>query len=477
MTPGPDLAALARGGRTNFAGFVLRLIARIPFLVIGARFYGPEALGIFAYATLVAEFAAAACVLGLKRGMAAEMAARRDDQAAALLDGLVAALLAALAVAGLLAAFPALMTPAGQPPVTRWLALTVPLIVLADVTLAGLAFRHRIGAQVRARSVVEPWTLSLAAGVLAFTALATGEGLILAYIVSLVAAAIASAVPAIQLFGWPPRWRPRPRVWLGIARRNLPLAGAELVDWTVRRLDLFLLARLAGTEVVGIYYVAQQVATLAGKIRITFDPILAPLLTTALKDCRPEAAAAHIRQVGFWVLALQIPVVLALGLAGEGVLGLFGPAFAAGALILALLLTAELAAASSGVNEAALVYASPRTNLAIALGSVAVQAALTLWWVPMFGGAGAAAGLLAALTLAAAARQLRLRGCLGHPIGFWRWPLFAAGAAAFAAGYLLRALPEAWHMAIGIPAVLFIFGALVWRLGFRTSDRALFRRG
>ena len=45
-----DIAALAKGGRTNFFGFLLRLAARLPFLFIAGRLYGPEALGRFAYA-------------------------------------------------------------------------------------------------------------------------------------------------------------------------------------------------------------------------------------------------------------------------------------------------------------------------------------------------------------------------------------------------------------------------------------------
>ena len=52
-----DIALLARGGRTNVFGFVLRLIARLPFLFIAGRMYGPDALGRFAYAILVIEFA------------------------------------------------------------------------------------------------------------------------------------------------------------------------------------------------------------------------------------------------------------------------------------------------------------------------------------------------------------------------------------------------------------------------------------
>ncbi len=44
-----DIEALAKGGRTNIFGFLLRLAARLPFLFIAGRIYGPEVLGRFAY--------------------------------------------------------------------------------------------------------------------------------------------------------------------------------------------------------------------------------------------------------------------------------------------------------------------------------------------------------------------------------------------------------------------------------------------
>ena len=40
-----DIAALAKGGRTNVLGFVLRLLGTAPFLFIAGRLYGVEALG------------------------------------------------------------------------------------------------------------------------------------------------------------------------------------------------------------------------------------------------------------------------------------------------------------------------------------------------------------------------------------------------------------------------------------------------
>src|SRR3546814_6599131 len=69
-----DIAALAKGGRTNIFGFLLRLAARLPFLFIAGRWYGADALGRFAYAVLVVEFIAQLATLGLQRGLAGALA-------------------------------------------------------------------------------------------------------------------------------------------------------------------------------------------------------------------------------------------------------------------------------------------------------------------------------------------------------------------------------------------------------------------
>ena len=53
-----DIAALAKGGRTNFFGFLLRLAARLPFLFIAGRLYGAETLGRFASAMVIIELGA-----------------------------------------------------------------------------------------------------------------------------------------------------------------------------------------------------------------------------------------------------------------------------------------------------------------------------------------------------------------------------------------------------------------------------------
>jgi O-antigen/teichoic acid export membrane protein len=486
-TTGPDEtgATLARGGRTNFFGFLLRLAARLPFLFIAGRLYGAESLGRFAYATMVVEFAAALALVGLKRGLAGEMA--REDLGApvaragardghVLMDAAFTTLLLAAGATLVLALLPGLMFPGPEAPDLPLFALMVPLIVLSDLTLAGLAYRNDFASQVRARSVVEPWTLTIVGTAVGFTLLKE-EGLLIAYAASMAAACAWSLWPAWRMFGWPQGWRPSFSRARRMARANVALLGADLVEWGSRRLDIFILGRFASAEVVGIYYVAQQLATLPQKLRTTFDPVLAPLLSRALRADRRAEAAGHIRQAGFWVLAFQLALVLWLSVFGVGWMGLFGPAFVIGASWMILLVLTEVAAAQGGLAEAALVYARPRWNLSAGLAALAFQGGLTVLLAPRFGGLGAAAALFAAVGLLAVWKSVLLGRYLGTSVSTWRWSLLWAVVPALAVGFAaLALLPEWAELAFGAPATLLVFGLVIWRVGFQPADRMLFRR-
>ena len=148
-----DIAALAKGGRTNIFGFLLRLAARLPFLFIAGRWYGADALGRFAYAVLVVEFVAQLATLGLKRGLAGALAQTERPHAHVVTDAMVVTLVASLIGASLLIAFPQAMFPnSGINGLDRLLALEVIAVAGSDVALAACAYRFDVGATVRARA-------------------------------------------------------------------------------------------------------------------------------------------------------------------------------------------------------------------------------------------------------------------------------------------------------------------------------------
>ena len=479
-----DLAALARGGRINFFGFILRLLARLPFLFIAGRMYGPEALGRFAYAVLIVEFAAQLATLGLKRGLAQQLSnSPPETHTNAVWDALVVAAMGAAVTMAILIAFPQAMFPNSAITGLEWL-LPVTVIALAwsDVMLAALAYRHDVGATVRARAIVEPWTISIAALVLAYYS--KRDGLIIAYVLSMVGAVAASVVPFIKSYGWPRGWSPHPAALWRLARRNLPVAAADAVEWGSRRVDIAILGLFTSPAVVGIYYVAQNVASLPSKLKTSFDPILGPVISQNVAAGNKQAVARQVRQVGFWVIAAQAAVALALGIPGEAVMGLVGPAFVAGTAALGVLLAAEVVAATAAVSESALIYCAKKRNMLISLTMIALQVVLTvglillmkrLGWPQLWQATGPAIALMLALAFAAVAKSTLLKRILGHPVVGWRWTLAWAGAAALIVGQAVIMMPEWLEIGLGIPLILATFGLIIWTRGFGPDDRELFR--
>ena len=486
--PTDDIAALARGGRTNFFGFVLRLAARLPFLFIAGRLYGPELLGRFAYAVIVVELAAQLATMGLKRGLAQQLSTTDKPHVCVVWDGILAALIASAVASVILMLLPIAMFPKGDIRGAEWL---LPLIIFgiagADVALAALAYRHDVAATVQVRAIVEPWTISIAAGLLVF--LSSRDGLIIAYVISVVAGLGAAFWRLIWSYGLPHGWRPNPAELLAVARRNTPLAAADAIEWGSRRLDIAILGLFVSPAVVGIYYVAQNVASLPQRLKTSFDPILAPVITQKLAEGDRKAVARQVRQVGFWIIAAQAAIALALGIPGEAVMGLVGPAFIGGTAALAFLLAAEVIAATAVVSESALVYVARHRNLLISLLMLGVQGVLTLAVmvvVPMlpldpglvdpYRAAGAALALALSLSLASILKARLLCRLLDAPVQGWRWSLIWAAAAATVVGAAATQLPAWFQLSVGVPLIMIAFGFTVWYRGFTEEDRVLFRK-
>lgn len=486
-----DIQALAKGGRTNVFGFLLRLAARIPFLFIAGRLYGPEALGRFAYALLIVEFVAQLASLGLRRGLA-ELLSRDDRPHAQLVaDAMLAAMVAAASGAAVLIAFPHIMFPnSGINGLDRFLPLVIFAIVATDIALAALAYRFDIVSTVRARAIVEPWTISIAAGVFYFYS--ARDGLILAYVVSLLAALLFALWPLWRSYGLPWGWIPSLSRSYAIARRNLPLAAADAAEWGSRRLDLAILGLFASPAVVGIYYVAQQVASLPQKLKTSFDPILGPVITRNLQSKNYAEIAKQVGQVGFWIIAAQAGIALALGIPGEAVMGLVGPQFVGGTGALAFLLAAEVAAATAVVSESALVYMARHRNLLISIGMLVVQALVSVGlimlipyfpvkpaYVGLYQAAAVACGLMLSLGIGSIIKARLLSRLLAAPISIWRIALAFAVFAAAMLGIIIVSVPARFEwveLAIGVPAILGLYGWIIWRWGFGPEDRVLFRK-
>ena len=90
--------------------------------------------------------------------------------------------------------------------------------------------------------------------------------------------------------------------------------------------------------------------------------------------------------------------------------------------------------------------------------------------------AAAAAALMVTLGVSSVIKAVMLSGILQRPINNWRWALVWAAAAAILVGQVAIRLPEWAELIFGIPAILGVYGWIIWRRGFGPEDRVLFRR-
>jgi O-antigen/teichoic acid export membrane protein len=484
-----DIAALAKGGRTNLFGFFLRLAARIPFLFIAGRAaaYGPAALGRFASALVLIELTSMLCTMGEKRGLAQRLSESEGQvhPANTIADGSVIALITSISAAVFFWFVPVLLFPGGHYTwIDRLMVLALPAMTMTEIWLAALAYRLRVTPTVWSRAIVEPWTISIMAGAMIW--IAPESGLSIAYIASIYAAALTAFIPFFREYGVPRGWKPRFRGMRKLAWRSLPIALADAIEWGTRRVDIFLLGFLAPPAAVGVYYAAQQVASLPQKLKTSFEPVLGPVITRNLKEHNYAAIARQVCQVGFWITASQAGIALALGIPGYGVMGLVGREFVGGTGALAFLLAAEVVAATAVVSEAALVYVARVRNLVVSVATIGLQAVLTLGGIllmqrlgynPLFQAAAAAAALMLALGIASIVKSIMLSRILKEPINNWRWTLIWAAAPAVAIGFLThRFLPEWAALALGIPAILGSYFLVIWKKAFGPEDRKLFQK-
>ncbi|MCR5870404.1 lipopolysaccharide biosynthesis protein [Sphingomonas sp. J315] len=466
---------------------MLRLLARLPFLFIAGRLYGAETVGRFALAVVVVELAALLATLGLKRGLAQALASTDRPHSHVVWDGMVVAFVVSVLASALLFVFPDLMFPnSGTTGLDRYLAVIVFAIAWSDVSLAALAYRHNVKATVTARAIVEPWTISIAAWALYYVS--ARDGLIIAYVLSMAAALVASLIPFIRSYGLPHGWSPRVTPLLQLARRNMPLAGADAIEWGSRNIDRFILGLLFPPAIVGIYYMAQQVSSIPQKLKTSFDPVLGPVIARNLAAGNRSAIAAQVKQVGFWIITLQAALLLMGGIPAEGVMGVVGPQFVVGAVALCFLLAAEVAATPGAVAEAGLVYMARHRNLVVSLLLLGFQAALSFALVFQM----RAMGLDVHVQAVGPAMALVLTLALGSTIKCWmlakltsasvfslRPGFVAAILVAGAVGWAFTRLPpqlEWLELSVGIPAIFIAYFAVIAKWAFGPEDRALFKK-
>lgn len=279
----------------------------------------------------------------------------------------------------------------------RVLAVAFPVIVLAEVVVAATRGLGSMRPTVLLGGVVQPGAqLALVATVAAWW---HGGGAPGGPMLPWLAAAW--ALPYLPVLAVAAAWlgrRVRREPYLpGTAREfwrhTAPRSAGSAVQHVFQRLDVVVVAALAGPVEAAVYTAATRFKVLGQLAGQGLAQAAQPTLVRALAAGDLAVARAVYRRTTNLLVALTWPVWLGYAALAPALLGVFGDRYAAGADVAVVLAATMMVAAACGMADVALVAAGRTTaSLAGILAATAVTVAADLALVPSLGALGAALG-------------------------------------------------------------------------------------
>lgn len=447
---------LRKGAYQILSGFGVRMTARILLIVFVARMYGIENFGRLGEIVAVVELLATFATFGLSKTLLGRLSEDGADDQAGTRIAEAAALVGALSLAMtavLWAAWPyyASESMAGS----QFVLLGIPLIALSEIaTTATRHFRTALW-DTLVKALVKPWSF-LILGVASYylligVTLPTGrvvsseQALLAAYIGSLLLTAGAAFLATTLSYGnGQLRGAARPSVAgvIALAKHSFPIALNDTSVFAFRRIDIIILAAVAGPKATGIYYLAQQIGTVVEKVRYLFEPVLAPIIAQSKSL---DTIGDHLKRLGWFIFATQLAIICLFAIFGEPLLVWFGSGFALGVFVVLAILIGELLDGSFGLCELPMVYRNPAWPPRLALAALALEIVLVWVLATEYGAVGAAIGFAIAMLFLAIMRIWLVKSLYGFQVLTLRQPALAAVAIAV----IMLANSELWHAIAG----------------------------
>ena len=329
-----DTRDIVRGAIFNLAGFVIRSLKLIFFIVLG-RLYGPEGIGLFFLALATVDLFSNAGIMGLDQTVLI-LAARRhaDADAEGMYRTIGHALVIGLVISFGITIMSVILAPwfsnafFDKPELTlplRIMSLVLPFWTLSAILLFATRALRVMQYEIIVKSVVEPALMLVLAVFFYFM----DFGLTGIYAAVLIAA-MAGSFTSLFCFS---RLLSTKRLWQGMRFRGnpqqllrfaVPIGGADLINELLKRIDIFLVARFLPMDILGIYGIAQEGAASFKKIHQAFNPIFIPVISAAHQQQDQTGMRHQYRNVTRWILILNAAFLIIMFMAGRQVMHLVG---------------------------------------------------------------------------------------------------------------------------------------------------------
>jgi O-antigen/teichoic acid export membrane protein len=199
--------------------------------------------------------------------------------------------------------------------------------------------------------------------------------------------------------------------WLNVA---LPIFLIEGVSFLLTNSDVVVVGIFLEPHDVAIYFAAAKTIALVHFIMFSVKAASGPRFSSLIAEGTREQLAAAAIDAARWTFWPALALGLAVVAAGHFLLSLFGAAFAAGNLLMGILLAGILAKALIGPAETLLMMAG-KQNLCVGLYAVALTAniSLNIALIPHYGTVGTAIATACAMGVEAVLLHGAVRRALG----------------------------------------------------------------
>jgi O-antigen/teichoic acid export membrane protein len=425
MADGAPLGrTIKQGAVTTALGFAIRFGARILFLYIAARLFGVALFGAYSLAVAAIELAVSVGGLGSKR-LLFKYLDEAGDRAPihVVIDSVLAVFGACMALAAVIIAvvsvLPETLLAAN---VAMGLAVLAPMIAgqaLLDVTLAATRWTHVLRYEVTARSIVEPY-VGVAAALAAYALGWSETGLLVSYWAGTLAALGYAAFGLRRAYGGLGlrTYRFHPASIAALVRSSASATLNEGLQGLFGRVDMYLVGFFLGEVGAGIYGMARQIRTPVRQVRQSFDGLLNPIIARTIATRGPGHTGLATAAASRLILAVQLPVLVALVLIGEPLLAWFGPGFVVGYWAMVLLTAAEMFQGAFSVSDLIILYNRPLAAVRITGANIACNVVAGCLLMGPFGVTGAALSVMIGVFAGIVLRRLTLRRDFGITVPF-----------------------------------------------------------
>ena len=474
-----DLTDVLKGAAASLAGFAGRTGARVFFLFFAGNFYGAVRLGELASVIAVIEILVMLGIFGFRRSLLEFLEGAKNkpgEQYSMVKTALTVTFVIGTTLAVTLALVWDFIGLNMKTPLYPLFAFLIPFVAIMDVILTTTRFKRIIRYEVFARSLVEPWTLALAAITFYFLNIRE-SGLLLAYSASLIAAFLFALFAFHQVFDW--KKLRAAEVKFSLVKKMMSFSGptalVDAIGVAFRRADIIFLSIFSPDLIVGVYYGIQNLATIIQKTRHVFDPILSPVINQTLSQRGTKDVGEQLSQVCRWILTLLALQLAIMAFYSAPLLGLIGEGFAVGATALIIVLFAEALEGTLASAELPFVFKKPILNLVLTATAFGIHLVGLTYLTPRYGMVGAASSFLIALFCLNTLRLIFIKDKFDISLLAWRYlkPIIAGSLAYLAlyyAGQYIN-LTVFYLVPVGIALGVTVYVAAFWAMGASQEDK------